>query len=274
MEKQLCQRSRKRRKPLLRRRFARFKTTMLTYRDEVLKLSIRPRRFVRFDVQGLWWLPRARRFLGHSAITKRDFGEVLITEDRLIVTVRKRLRHYYARRPVMAWDNNLLSLDGFSPSSGFDRVSLGEAFTLHVTYDNKRRRVQQKLGKKKCVYSRLVDKYEGREQNRVVDELHRVANGFLRRYEGRNHAFEDTGKRGMFSHNRRRNRDISAVDWKRLADIVGYKATAGKVPSWGTTMVCPRCGAKSIVPRTADAVITCRCGLARDRQREQPSTSG
>nr|MDO8100241.1 hypothetical protein [Candidatus Njordarchaeota archaeon] len=257
---------RKRRKPLVRRRFARFKTTMASYRDGVLKLSIRPRRFVWFDVQGLWWLPRARRFLGHRVITKRDFGEILITKDRLIVTVRKRLQRHHAG-PVVAWDNNLLSIDGFSPSSGFNRAGLKKVYTLHVTYGNKRRRVQRNLDKKRCVYSRLVRKYEGREQNRVVGELHRITNEVLRRYEGYNHVFEDTGKRWMFSPCRRRNRDISAVDWKRLSRIVGYKANARKVSSRGTTVVCPRCGAKNIVPPIADAVITCGCGLRRDRQR-------
>jgi transposase len=79
--------------------------------------------------------------------------------------------------------------------------------------------------------------------------------------------FEDTGKRGMFVGSRRRNREISAVDWKQLSNIVEYKATANSVSSWGTTMICPRCGAKNIVPPVADAEISCWCGLVRNRQR-------
>jgi len=258
---------RKRRKPLVRRRFARFKTTMLSWKDEVLKLSVRPRHFIQFDMRGSWWLPRAKEFLGHSVTNKNDFGEVLVTEDRLIVTVRKRRQQCHAGRPVDGWDNNLLSVDGFSPSSGFDKASLKKVYTLHVTYGNKRRRVQQKLSKKKRVYSRLVEKYEGREQNRVAGELHRIANDVLRRYEGYGHVFEDTGKRGMFSRSRTRNRDISAADWKRLSSIVGYKANASTVSAWGTTTTCPRCGGKNIVPHIADAEISCRCGLVRNRQR-------
>nr|MDO8099633.1 hypothetical protein [Candidatus Njordarchaeota archaeon] len=167
----------------------------------------------------------------------------------------------------MAWDNNLLSVDGFSPSLGFGRASLKKAYTLHVTYGNKRRRIQQRLCKKKCVYSRLVEKYEGRERNRVVDELHQIANEVLRRYEGYSHVFEDTGKRGMYSRSKRRNREISAVDWKRFSTIVGYKATTNNVSAWGTTMTCPRCGGKNIVPPIADAEISCRCALRRGRQR-------
>jgi len=259
---------RKRSKPLVRRRFARFKTTMLSWKDGVLKLSVHPRHFIHFDVRGSWWLPRAKEFLGHSVTNKGDFGEVLVTEDRLIISVRReRHQHSCAGRPVVAWDNNLLSVDGFSPSSGFSRASLKKAYTLHVTYGNKRRRIQQKLAKKKRVHSRLVKKYEGREHNRVVDELHRVANEVLRRYEGYCHIFEDTGKRGMFSRNRRRNREISAVDWKQLSDIVGYKATVNSVSPWGTTMTCPRCGGKNVVPPIADAEISCGCGLVRNRQR-------
>nr|MDO8097941.1 zinc ribbon domain-containing protein [Candidatus Njordarchaeota archaeon] len=259
---------RKRRKPLVRRRFARFKTTMLSWKHGVLKLSVRPRRFIRFDVRGLWWLPRAKEFLGHSVTAKSDFGEVLVSEERLIVSVRKkRHQHRCAGRPVVGWDNNLLSVDGFSPSSGFGRASLKKAYTLHVTYSNKRRRIQQKLSKKKRVYSRLVEKYEGRERNRVAGELHRTANEVLRKYEGYSHVFEDTGKRGIFSRSRRRNREISAVDWKRVSVIVGYKATVNSVSAWGTTMTCPRCGGKNMVPPIADAEISCRCGLVRNRQR-------
>nr|MDO8097746.1 zinc ribbon domain-containing protein [Candidatus Njordarchaeota archaeon] len=259
---------RKRRKPLVRRRFARFKTTMLSWKHGVLKLSVRPRRFIRFDVRGLWWLPRAKEFLGHSVTAKSDFGEVLVTEDRLIISAKKKGHRYCCvGRPVFAWDNNLLSIDGFSPSSGFGRASLKKAYTLHVTYGNKRRRVQQRLAKKKRVYSRLLEKYEVRERNRVVGELHQIANEVLRIYEGHSHVFEDTEKRGMYSRSRRRNREISAVDWRRLSNIVGYKATAATVSAWGTTMTCPRCGAKNIVPPIAYSEISCRCGLRRNRQR-------
>nr|MDO8097997.1 zinc ribbon domain-containing protein [Candidatus Njordarchaeota archaeon] len=259
---------RKRRKPLVRRRFARFKTTMLWWKDGVLKMSVRPRRFIHFDVRGLWWLPRAKEFLGHSVTGKGDFGEAVVTEDRLIVSVRRRrCQHGCAGRPVEGWDNNLLSIDGFSPSSGFIRADLKKAYTLHVTYGNKRRRVQQRLSKKKRAYFHLVEKYRGREQNRVTGELHRVANEVLHTYEGFSHIFEDTRKRGMLSRNRRRNREISAVDWLRLFSIIGYKASADRVSAWGTTMMCPRCGAKNIVPPTADAEISCGCGLVRNRQR-------
>jgi putative transposase len=266
---------RKRVKPVVRKGFARFKTTMLSWKDGVLRLSVRPRRFIRFDMRGLWWLPRAKEFLGHSVTTKGDLGDVLVTDDRLIVSVRrKRHRHVCAGRPVAAWDNNLLSVDGFSPSSGFDKVSLKEAYTLHVTYDNKHRRVQQRLCKKKRVYSHLIEKYESRERNRVKGELHRVANNeVLRRHEEHSHVFENTVKRGMLSKRRRRsrrrwNREISLVDWRLLYGIVGYKADASTVSAWGTTMICPRCGGKNVVPPTANATITCQeCGLGRDRQR-------
>ncbi len=72
----------------------------------------------------------------------------------------------------------------------------------------------------------------------------------------------------MYSRSTRRNRDVSTVNWKRLARIVGYKGVgAGTVPAPGTTKCCPRCGTMNRVPRNA-LVITCwRCGLQRERQR-------
>nr|MDO8097878.1 zinc ribbon domain-containing protein [Candidatus Njordarchaeota archaeon] len=261
---------RKERRPLLKRRFARFKTTMITVRDRVLRLSIHPRQFIRFDFKGSWWLPRAGEFLGHRVIDEEDLGEVLVTEQKLIVTVRRQYHHHRSRQPVVGWDNNLQSIDGFSSSSGFDSVSLRKAYTLHIACHNKRRRVQQQFWKtKKRVYSRLIEKYRRREWNRVNNELYEVANDIIDRYEGYEHVFEDTEKQGMFSRGRRWNRDISTVDWRKLSSIVGYKTGgAVMVPAVGTTKLCPRCGSKNEVPKSAAVIIKCsKCGLQRERQR-------
>jgi transposase len=98
--------------------------------------------------------------------------------------------------------------------------------------------------------------------------MHRVANVIVRRYPKHIHIFEDTEKRGMYSRSRRRNRDISTVNWKQLAELVGYKsAGVGMVPAPGTTKRCPRCGAMNRMQKSG-SVITCwRCGLQRERQR-------
>jgi putative transposase len=267
--------TRKPRRPKVRRKFVRVKKTMMHFDRGVLRVSVKPMSFLYFDLRkACWWLPRAREFLGRplsdiSDLSGADLGEVLITEEKLIVTVRRRRHHNVGRQLVVGWDNNLPSVDGFSSSSGFDSVSLRRAYTLRAACQNKRRRIQRRFFKKrKRVYSRLIEKYRGRERNRVNNELHGVANLIVGRYPGYIHLFEDTEKQGMYSRSRRRNRDISTVNWKQLAELVGYKsAGVGTVPAPGTTKRCPRCGAWNRMPKSGSVVTCWRCGLQRERQR-------
>jgi putative transposase len=262
-------------RPLVRRKFVRVKKTMIRCEGGMLRVSVKPNSFLCFDLRkSAWWLPLAREFLVRplsdvSDLSGNDLGEVLITEEKFIVTVRRIRRHQVGRKLVVGWDNNLPSVDGFSSSWGFDSVSLREAYTLRVACQNKRRRIQRQFFKtRKRVYSRLIGKYRRRERNRVSNELHRVANLIVGRYPGYMHIFEDTEKRGMYSKSRRRNRDISTVNWKLLARLVSYKSSgAGTVPAPGTTKRCPHCGAVNRMPK-GGSVITCwRCGLQRERQR-------
>jgi hypothetical protein len=267
--------TRKPHRPKVRRKFVRVKRNMMRYDEGVLRISVKPRSFLCFDLRkSAWWLPRAREFLGRppsdiSDLKGADLGGVVITEEKLVVTLRRRHRHNVGRKLVVGWDNNLPSVDGFSSSSGFDSVSLRRAYTLRVACHNKRRRIQRQFFKKrKRLYSRLIEKYRRRERNRLGNEVHGVANLIVGRYPGYIHIFEDTEKRGMYSKSRRRNRDISTVNWKQLAELVGYKsAGVGTVPATGTTKRCPRCGAWNRMPKSG-SVITCwRCGLQRERQR-------
>jgi transposase len=72
----------------------------------------------------------------------------------------------------------------------------------------------------------------------------------------------------MYSRSRRRNRDISTVNWKQLAELVGYKGLGvGTVPAPGTTKRCPRCGAMNGMPKSGSVVKCWRCHLERERQR-------
>lgn len=72
----------------------------------------------------------------------------------------------------------------------------------------------------------------------------------------------------MYSKSRRRNRDISTVNWKLLPRLVGYKGFGvGMVPAPGTTKRCPRCGAVNRMPKSGSVIMCWRCGLQRERQR-------
>jgi hypothetical protein len=77
-----------------------------------LRISIAARRFVYFNLS-------KRYFRLPEEFSSSGIGEPVITPDRLPVHCPDR-----RAKPVtekMAWDSNMLSLDGYSPETGEDR---------------------------------------------------------------------------------------------------------------------------------------------------------
>ncbi|MEM2514607.1 MAG: zinc ribbon domain-containing protein, partial [Candidatus Bathyarchaeia archaeon] len=148
-------------RPELKRKFVRVKETLYSYRDGVLKVSIKPyEESVTVDLRKAWCWDRIRGL---------ELGELILKQDRLIVTVRKDAE-LKVQNPI-AWDVNLLTLDGYDGETHHS-ISLKEIYTIHRTYELKRR-VIQKLPEK--TRKRLLKKYSSRERNRVEDTLHKLA---------------------------------------------------------------------------------------------------
>jgi hypothetical protein len=66
----------------------------------------------------------------------------------------------------MAWDSNTLSLDGYSPETGWVRIDTRALATVHISSFEKRRSVQRKLKRSKRG-GRVRAKYSRREGNRA-----------------------------------------------------------------------------------------------------------
>jgi len=125
-----------RRRPKLKRKFVRVKGTLYSYRDGVLRVSARPyKESLTVDLRKTWCWDRIRGL---------ELGELILKQDRLIVTVKKEAE-LKIKDPV-AWDTNLLTLNGFNGRNHYS-VSLKEIYTTHRTYELKRR-VIQKLSEK------------------------------------------------------------------------------------------------------------------------------
>ncbi|MEM3809707.1 MAG: transposase, partial [Thermoproteota archaeon] len=94
---------RAKRRPELKRKFVRVKETLYSYRDGVLKISIKPyEENLTIDLRRTWcW----------DKINGLEFGELILKQDKLIVTVRKEVE-LKIKDPI-AWDTNLFTLDGF-----------------------------------------------------------------------------------------------------------------------------------------------------------------
>ncbi|MEM0358474.1 MAG: zinc ribbon domain-containing protein [Candidatus Hadarchaeales archaeon] len=245
-----------REKPELKRRFVRIKETLYSYRNGVLRISVRPHgESVTLDLRKAWCWERIRGL---------ELGELILKQDKLIVTVRKKAE-LKIENPV-AWDTNLLSLDGFDGQNDCS-LDLKEIYTIHRTYELKRRVIQKLPDKTR---RRLLGKYRSRERNRVEDALHKLA----KRLSGRTNVFEDLRnfkERVARTKSRNVNRQNSKHDYLKLQRYVEYKSAWNGyatifVKARGTSRTCSGCGFYNKDLRGAGEFRCPRCGLVVDRQ--------
>ncbi|MEM2428731.1 MAG: zinc ribbon domain-containing protein, partial [Candidatus Bathyarchaeia archaeon] len=241
-------------KPELKRKFVRVKETLYSYRDGVLKVSIKPyEESVTVDLRRTWCWDRIRGL---------ELGELILKQDRLIVTVRKKEVELRIKDPI-AWDINLLTLDGYDSETHYS-ISLKEIYTIHRTYELKRR-IIQKLPEK--TRKRLLKKYSSRERNRVNDVLHKLA----KQLSNRTNIFENLKgfkDRVARTKSRSMNRQNSKHDYIKLQKYVEYKSAWNGyatvyVKAKGTSKTCSRCGYYN--KDLKGAVFKCpKCGLVID----------
>jgi len=243
---------RHREKPVVRKRFARIKETLYTYKDGRIRISIRPHEeYLVFDISRAWFLKRA----------KGELGELILSEKYLTVTFR--LKREEEVKGKIAWDCNEKSLDGFSPSMGWIRIDLTKLFHIHRVYEVKRKRLQQKASKKPSL-RRVLAKYSKREKNRARDLVHKLTTFISRKFKGYIHGFEDLRKERMLNGSKMHNRNISKINWKTIITLMSYKSKVMLLNPKNSTRRCSRCGMVN-APKGASYVCK-KCGLRIDRQ--------
>ena len=146
---------RKRNKPTARRLFARVKQTLIKLEDEKLRLTVKPGEYVYLDLS-------KRYFPLPGEVSSAGLGEPIITPEKVHLPV-----HYgdgnQGGNPSVAWDFNLLSLDGYSPETGWVRIDTKKLASVHTSSFEKRRSVQRKASKSKKA-KRILAKYSNRER--------------------------------------------------------------------------------------------------------------
>ncbi|MEM3833032.1 MAG: transposase [Thermoprotei archaeon] len=245
-----------RERPELKRKFVRVKETLYSYRDGILRISVRPyEESITIDLRKAWCWDRIRGL---------DLGELILKQDRFIVTVRREVE-LKIKDPI-AWDVNLLTLDSFDGEKHYS-ISLKEIYTIHRTYELKRRVIQKLHGKTR---KKLLKKYSSRERNRVNDALHKLA----KQLSGRTNVFEGLKgfkERVARTKSRSMNRQNSKHNYIKLQRYVEYKSAWNGcatiyVKARGTSKTCSRCGYYNKDLR--GAVFKCpRCGFIIDRQK-------
>lgn len=240
-------------KPVVKKRFVQIKETLYTYRDGVIRISIKPHQeYTNFDISRVWFLTRA----------EGSMGELILKEDSLTVTFRKKLKLEGTPRHRIAWDSNEASLDAFHPELGWIRVDLKEAYHIHRTYELKRKRLQEEVSRKPSLKIKL-EKYSARERSRTENLIHRKTKLALLPFQH----YLRLDKRGMFIHSRSHNRRLAKSDWKLFQRFLAYKTgrTVGSLNPYNSTRRCSGCGGVNEALNGA-VTLECRfCGLKIDR---------
>jgi putative transposase len=225
---------RKRRRPTARRLFVRAKQTLIKLEGEKLRVTIKPGEHVYLDLSKRYFpLPRE--------VSSSGLGEPVITPEKIHLPV-----HYeddtQSGKPAVAWDFNLLSLDGYSPETGWVRIDTKKLASVHIASFEKRRSVQRKASHSKKA-KRVLSKYSRRERNRARKhqlEIARVIQSMCGSV-----GLEELKKQGMFTRSRIWNRRISRSDWRSVARILVGRLGEAKVKEldpYGSSFYCSRCG--------------------------------
>jgi putative transposase len=246
---------RKRHCPVVKRPFARIKQTMMKLEGEKLRISIKPFEYLYIDLSKRYFKLGSR--IGEPILTPTHIHLPVEVVNDLCPDENKNIR--------IGWDSNKVSLDGYSPLTGWITVDLKELHTAHIAYDNKRRRINKIAAKKLIAGKRLKAKYSSREKNRIEQILHKITNSISSM--GSKHGFEDLDKKGMLRRKRKWNRELSHTDWKTTVKFMLYKSSVELVDPYHTSKDCSRCGC---VNKDLNGVIfRCvnkDCGLKINRQ--------
>jgi len=249
---------RKRRMPVAKRLFARVKQTLVKLEGEKLRLTLKPGEYVYLDLS-------KRYFKLPSKVSSAGLGEPVITPEKVHLPV-----HFeetaQTDKPAVAWDFNLLSLDGYSPETGWVRIDTSRLASVHIASFEKRRSVQRRASRSKKA-RRILAKYSGRERNRARKHQIEVAR-VITSVSGAV-GLEELSKQGMFTRSRVWNRRITRSDWRSIARILEEKLGEDKVAEldpYGSSSFCSRCGWFNKDLNGAEVFECGGCGLRIDRQ--------
>ncbi|PSN87324.1 hypothetical protein B9Q00_09150, partial [Candidatus Marsarchaeota G1 archaeon OSP_C] len=150
---------RKRRRPTARRLFVRAKQTLIKLEGEKLRVTIKPAEYVYFDLS-------ARYFKLPSEVSSAGLGEPVITPEKVHLPVHYKDENQ-GGKPSVAWDFNLLSLDGYSPETAWVRIDTKKLASVHISSFEKeevcRGRLQSQRKQEEFFQSTPTEKETARE---------------------------------------------------------------------------------------------------------------
>jgi len=250
---------RKRRKPVARRLFARVKQTLVKLEGDKLRLTVKPGVYVYLDLSH-------RYFELPGEVSSTGLGEPVITPEKVHLPIHFEDGAQSSGKPAVAWDFNLLSLDGYSPETGWVRIDTSRLASVHIASFEKRRSVQRKASRSKKA-RRIMAKYSRRERNRA--RKHQIGIVRVVRSLCGSVGLEELSKERMFTRSRIWNRRITRSDWRSIARMLEEKLGEDKVAEldpYNSSTFCSRCGWFNRDLNGAEVFECGGCGLRIDRQ--------
>ena len=251
----------KKRKPRVRRRFARCKITLMKvdYGRKVIRITLRPYEYLEVSYANAWFSDR---------VEGCGIGEVILKDDRVLIPFKR--VEFYTVEDAIGWDCNELELTGFSPKIGFIHVDLRPLITARIVYQEKRSKVQEIASKKLRRGKKLLEKYSHRERNKCRDIERKIAVQLTRLFPNTMHGFERLNKENMIRKDKNKykklRKRIARVSWRNIVREIEQRAIVKEVNPKDTSKTCSRCGFK--VKDLRGQVFRCpRCGLVIDRQK-------
>ena len=246
---------RKRRKPVVKRKFVRVKTTLMKVEGSKIRVTVKPREeYLELDYSNEWFYERIKGW---------KVGELIIREKDVYLTFSKEVE--FTGRIKIGIDSNLMSLDVYHPERGWIRVDLSELHRIAETYDgiiDKLKSIQRKAPKR---IGMLLKKYYTRRKNRIEDFLNKLAVQLSREFPDAHFIFEDLNKFNMFNGNGRKfNRKLSRSTWSKIVQKLSYRVPVEFVNPAHTSSTCPKCGSRL---ESRNGLVECsNCGFKADRQ--------
>jgi len=248
-------------KPKITRKTVYIKSTLFSYRNGVLKISIEPnRRYLEVDLTRYKWIPK-------------DFervGGLILTEKELIITVKK-----YVEPKAEKWasfDINLTNVTALMDGR-IKSYDLRELYHIHRSYEVKRKRIQKLSKFKPKTSKKILRKYSGRERNRARDFMHKLTTSIARelRELGSGAILEDLRniKSRVLNSSRKNNGKLSKWNARQLQFMLEYKLRWLGLPvkyvnPANSSKTCPLCSGS--MASYGGRLMKCeKCGLTIDR---------
>ena len=246
---------RKRKKPLVNRRFIRVKTTLMKVEGSKIRITIRPRgEYLELDYSKEWFYERIKDW---------KVGELIFRENDVLLTFSKDVE--FGRRVKVGLDSNLMSLDIFHPEKGWIKVDLSELHRIGEIYDRIIDRLKSLQRKSPKRIMSLLKKYWLRRKNRIEDFLNKLAAQLAREFPDAVFIFENLNKFKMLRNGSRQfNRKLSRSTWAKIVHKLSYRVQVEFVDPAYTSSTCPICGSRL---KSRNGLVKClKCGFEADRQ--------